>query len=98
MDKGITLIETLIVSLLFAVLLGVMVSLFSIFPGTWPSQETRAGLQFDLGWAMERMVRDLRGTGEFKIKNGNEIRFLDPNGGYSIYYFYYKMYIFYDVS
>jgi len=94
MDKGITLIETLIVSALFAILSGVLVSLLTVVIMTWPGLETRVGIQAVLDRAVEKMVRDLRETKEVKTENDGEIRFTksDPNIGdtHHIYYFYHE--------
>jgi len=94
MDKGITLIETLIVSALFASLAGVLVSLFTVVIISWPILETRVGIQAVLDRAVETMVRELRETKDVKTTNDGEIRFTksDPNIGdtYHIYYFYHE--------
>ena len=64
-NRGFTLIETLIVLLLLAILLGVSGSLFVVSLRAWDSGFLRTGIREDVSYSMEKVVRDLK-----EIANG----------------------------
>ncbi len=87
--NGLTLVELLIAGVMLAALAGVAIYLFSAVLMTWSSQETRMGIDIDLDWKMERVVRDLREAREIQsLPNYNEIRFSTDGVTYYIYYLY----------
>lgn len=89
MKKGLTLIELLMAMVMFAAVAGVGIFLFSAVLRTWSSQESRAGINIDLDWKIEGVVRDLREAEEIQSTAGyNEIRFSHDQVTYYIYYFY----------
>lgn len=59
-NRGFTLIETIIVLLLLAILLGVSGSLFVVSLRAWDSGCVRGGIREDISYAMEKTVRDLK--------------------------------------
>jgi type II secretory pathway pseudopilin PulG len=59
-SKGFTLLETLIVFLLLAVLLGISGSLFVVSLRAWDVGQLRAGIRQDIQFAIEKIIRDLK--------------------------------------
>ena len=59
-NRGFTLIETLIVLLLLAILLGISGSLFMVSLRAWDTGRIRTGIREDVSYAMEKVVRDLK--------------------------------------
>ena len=93
-DRGFTLIETIIVLLLLAVLSGVAGSVFIVSLHAWDSGRIRGGIREDVGYAMEKVVRDLKemANGSLSqyssIANTIEYREFRPDGGGDTYVFY----------
>lgn len=58
--RGFTLLEIVIVLMLFSVLLGVTGSLFLVGLRAWDSGYVRTGIREDESYAMEKVVRDLK--------------------------------------
>ncbi len=58
--RGFTLLEIVIVLMLFSVLLGVTGSLFLVGLRAWDSGYLRTGIREDESYAMEKVVRDLK--------------------------------------
>jgi len=89
--KGFTILEVMIVLILFAILVAVIVFVFRTILITWSSQETRAGVDINLDFTVENMVRELRESEVIGYANDNELRFtqgLNDDTEYYIYYFY----------
>jgi prepilin-type N-terminal cleavage/methylation domain-containing protein len=59
-NRGFTLIETIIVLLLLAMLLGVAGSAFIVSLHAWDSGRIRAGIREDVSYAMDEAVRGLK--------------------------------------
>jgi len=59
-NRGFTLIETIIVLLLLAMLLGVVGSVFIVSLRAWDAGSIRTGIREDVSYAMEKVVRDLK--------------------------------------
>jgi len=74
-NRGFTLIETIIVLLLLAMLLGVSGSLFVVGLHAWDAGRIRAGIREDVSYAMEKVVRDLK-----EMANGSLDQY-DPGSG-----------------
>jgi prepilin-type N-terminal cleavage/methylation domain-containing protein len=91
-DRGFTLIETLIVLSILAMLLEVSSSLFVAGLHAWYAGCTRTGVREDVSYAMEKVVRDLK-----EIANGSlsqyssiahTIQYYDLSGNTYILYLY----------
>jgi len=74
-NGGFSLIETLIVLLLLAILLAVSGSLFVVSLRAWDSGCIRTGVREDVSYAMEKTVRDLK---EMALGSLNQY---DPGSG-----------------
>jgi len=61
-NQGFTLIETIIVLSILAMLLGVSGSLFVVGLHAWDAGLIRGGIREDVSYAMEKAVRDLKET------------------------------------
>jgi len=89
MKKGLTLIELIITIVMFAILVTAIFFIFRAVLIGWSSSEARAGIDIELDWSIEEMVRDLR---EAKMVQSatdyNEIRFTLDYTTYYIYYLY----------
>jgi prepilin-type N-terminal cleavage/methylation domain-containing protein len=89
MKRGLTLVELLMAMVMLAAITGVALYLFSAVLRVWHSQETRSGIDIELDWRMEEIVRDLREAVEIQSTAGyNEIRFSPDGINYYIYYLY----------
>ena len=89
--KAFTLIELMITIVLFVALAIVSVLIFRTALLAWSSQETRAGIDIDIDYAVENMTRDLREAEIIGFANDDEIRFtkgLNDDTSSYIYYFY----------
>lgn len=73
--RGFTLLETLIVIMLLAVLLGVSGFLFVVALRAWDSGRLRAGIREDISYAMEKSIRNLK-----EMANGSLAQY-NPGGG-----------------
>ena len=91
-NRGFTLIETLIVLLLLAMLLGVSGFLFVVSLRAWDTGLTRAGIREDVSYAMEKIVRDLKEMTNGSLSRydsiANTIRFIDNGGNTYVFYLY----------
>jgi len=91
-NRGFTLIETLIVLLLLAILLGVSGFLFVVSLRAWDIGLTRAGIREDVSYAMEKTVRDLKEMTNGSLSQydsiANTIRFIDNEGNTCVFYLY----------
>jgi prepilin-type N-terminal cleavage/methylation domain-containing protein len=74
-SRGFTLIETIIVLLLLAMLLGVAGFVFVVSLRAWDAGRIRGGIREDASYAMEKAVRDLK-----EMANGSLAQY-DPGGG-----------------
>ncbi|MBL7091805.1 MAG: prepilin-type N-terminal cleavage/methylation domain-containing protein [Candidatus Omnitrophica bacterium] len=88
MKKAFTLIEVIIVIVLFVILTAVTIYVFRAVLLSWSSQETRAGIDIALDRGIEEMVRDLRGAKAITYVNNDEIRFTAIGDTHHIYYLY----------
>lgn len=87
-QKGLTLIELMIVIVLFVILTAVMVFILRAILLSWSSHETRAGIDISLDRGIEEVVRDLREARQVSTVNNDEIRFTQDQSSYYIYYLY----------
>ena len=93
-NRGFTLIETIIVLLLLAMLLGVVGSVFIVSLRAWDAGLIRGGIREDVSYAMEKVVRDLKEMANGSLKKHNSItntieyREFRPDGGGNTYVFY----------
>ncbi len=85
--KGLTLIELMIVIIMFVILAGVTIYILRAVLLSWSSQETRSGIDISLDRGIEEIVRDLREARQVSSVN-DEIRFTQDLTNYYIYYFY----------
>lgn len=85
--SGLTLIELMIVIVMFVILVTVVFYIFRAVLLNWSSQETRAGIDISLDVEIEGMVRDLREATDITSVNDDEIRFTEGGSDY-IYYLY----------
>lgn len=88
LKKGLTLIELMIVIIMFVILTGVIVCVLRAVLLSWSSQETRAGVDISLDRGIEEVVRDLREGRQVNTVNNDEIRFTQDLITYYIYYLY----------
>lgn len=88
MKKGLTLIELMIVSVLFVILTAVVVYILRAVLLSWSAQETRSGIDISLDRGIEEVVRDLRKARQANSVNNDEIRFTNDLTNYYIYYLY----------
>ncbi len=71
--RGFTLLEILIVLLLFSVLLGVSGWLFVVSLRVWDIGYRRTGIREDISYASEKMVRDLKEMANASLGQYNSI-------------------------
>lgn len=89
MKRGLTLIELIITTVMFAILVGVIVYVFRVVLLNWSSSERRTGIDISLDRGIEEMIRDLRKAREVQSTSGyDEIRFTQDQSTYYIYYLY----------
>ncbi|MFH1615948.1 MAG: type II secretion system protein [Planctomycetota bacterium] len=92
--RGFTLIETIIVLVLMAILLGATGFVFLVSLRAWDSGCIRGGIRADASYAIEKTVRDLKemANGSLSqyssIANTIEYREFLPAGGGDTYLFY----------
>jgi len=91
-NRGFTLIETVIVLLLLAMLLGVVGSVFIVSLRAWDAGLIRGGIREDVSYAMEKVVRDLRemanaSLGQYSLI-AHTIDFNDLDGNSFVFYLY----------
>lgn len=72
-NKGFTLLETLIVILLLAVLLGIGGFLFLVSLRAWDAGQARTGIREDINYAVEKVVRDLKEIQQRSLSQYNSI-------------------------
>ena len=91
-NRGFTLIETIIVLLLLATLLGVSGSLFVVSLRAWDSGRIRAGIREDVSYAMGKVVRDLKEMANVSPtqygSNTHTIQYDDLGGTTYVFYLY----------
>jgi prepilin-type N-terminal cleavage/methylation domain-containing protein len=95
-NRGFTLIETIIVLLLLAMLLGVSSSLFVVGLHAWDAGYIRGGIREDVSYAMEKVVRDLKEMANGSLDQYNPgggdiahtIEFTDLDGNTYVFYLY----------
>jgi len=87
-NKGFTLIETVIVLLLLAILLGTTGFVFLVSLRAWDSGCIRGGIREDASYAMDKIVRDLKEMANGALSQYNSIantieykEFLPTGGG-----------------
>ena len=89
MKKGMTLIELMMTTAMFAILAIVTVLVFRAVLVSWSSSETRTGIDISLDRGIEEMVRDLREAKEIQsAADYDEIRFSKDQSTYYVYYLY----------
>jgi len=87
--KGLTLIELMIVVVMFVILAAATFFIFRAVLLSWASEETRAGVDVTLDFGIENMVRDLREASQIQsTADYDEIRFTPDYTNYYIYYLY----------
>lgn len=88
MKKGLTLIELMIVIIMFVVLTGVTMYILRAILLSWASQETRTGIDISLDRGIEEITRDLRKARQANYTHNGELRFTLDLTNYHIYYLY----------
>lgn len=88
LKKGLTLIELMIVIVMFVILVGAMIYILRAVLLSWSSQETRSGVDISLDRGIEELVRDFRKARQVSVVNNDEIRFTQDLASYYIYYLY----------
>ncbi len=89
--RGMTLIEVVIVVVLFAVLTIVTVYVFRAILLAWSSNETRVGVDIVVDRGIEEMVRDIREAQEIQsTADRDEVRLTQNGADYYIYYLYHE--------
>jgi len=89
MKKGLTLIELMITVVMFVILAATTFYILRAVILNWSSYEERAGVNINLDWRMEEIVRDLREAKQVQSTAGyDEIRFTSDNSTFYIYYLY----------
>jgi len=88
MKKGFTLLEVLLVIVMFVVLTAVTVYVFRAILLSWSAQEIRAGIGINLYRGVEKMAREILEVKNVDSLNTDEIRFTDVGDNYCIYYLY----------
>jgi prepilin-type N-terminal cleavage/methylation domain-containing protein len=93
-NKGFTLIETIIVLLLLAILLGATGFVFLVSLRAWDSGYIRTGIREDVSYAMDKTARDLTEMADGSLSQYSSIahtieyREFLPVGGGDTYVFY----------
>lgn len=75
MKKGITLIELMIVIVLFTILAGFVTWVYVVGLKSWSTSRDRAEIRQDANAALERMVRDLSQASNFTIAQAGQVKF-----------------------
>ena len=88
MNKGFTLAEVLMVTVMVAVIMGALAYMFQVVVASWSTQGARSGLGVGVNKAVEEMARGLRNAQELGSLNSDEIRFTTDGNTYYIYYLY----------
>ena len=88
MRKGMSLVETVITTVLVAVLTIATAYVFRAILLSWTAGEGRLGIDINLDRGMFEMVRDLREARAVSSVNSDELRFTTTDNTYHIYYFY----------
>lgn len=90
--RGFTLLETLIVLMLFSVLVGVSGLLFVVGLRAWDAGCIRTGIREDVSYAMEKVVRDLKEMANVNPtqygSNTHTIQYDDLGGTTYVFYLY----------
>lgn len=88
--KGLTLIELMITVVIFAILTGVMFSIFRAVLLSWSSQEERTGIDISVDIGIEKIARELREAIDVQSTDDyHEMRFtVEENGLDADYIFY----------
>jgi prepilin-type N-terminal cleavage/methylation domain-containing protein len=102
--RGFTLIETIIVLLLLAMLLGVAGSVFIVSLHAWDSGCIRTGIREDISYATEKVVRDLkemalRSLSQYNPGGGDvahTVQYNDSAGNTYVFYLYNSADLFFD--
>lgn len=76
MRKGFTLVEFIIVILLFSVLIMAASWAFVVGLRVWDSGRKRAGIRQESSWAMERMVREISQASSITDADEDEMAFV----------------------
>ncbi len=90
--SGFTLLETLIVFLLFSVLMGISAYLFTMSLRAWGFGRLRTEVREDMSYAVERTVRDLKEIADGSLSQyssiDNTIQYDDLSGNTYVFYLY----------
>lgn len=86
--KGLTLIEAMIAVAMLVILTGAITYAFRAVLLSWSSQETRTGINVNLKYDIEDIVRELRGSRQAGAVNNDEVRFSQDKVTYYVYYLY----------
>jgi prepilin-type N-terminal cleavage/methylation domain-containing protein len=87
-NKGFTLVEVLLVAVMFPVIIGLLAFMFQVVLDSWLAQGSRTGLGVRVTKVTREMVGDLRNARGIGSLNSNEIRFTEDGSAYYIYYLY----------
>ncbi|MFH1645410.1 MAG: hypothetical protein ABIB11_03225, partial [Candidatus Omnitrophota bacterium] len=86
--RALTLVELLLVSVMFTVMIAVSVFMFRVVALGWSFSEKRSKLSVVSGRALEEMVNDLREAMQVGFVNDEEVRFTPDESVFYIYYLY----------
>jgi len=87
-QKAFTLVETLIVAAMVAMIMGALAFIFQVVSSGWSGQGSRAGLDADGIKAASEITGDVRNAMEVACLSSGEIRFSSDGTNYFIYYLY----------
>ena len=93
MKDGLTLIELIIAIMMMSLLIGATIYVFYAVLLSWSSQETRSGVDIDIDYDIEKVVRDLREAKLASLSDPyssykDEIRFSNDKANFYTYYLY----------
>jgi len=88
MNKGLTLIELMISTMMVVILAGVVIYVFRAILLSWSGAEARAGINITLNRPVEEMRRDVIKAKAIASGTNDEVRFTPVDGTNQIYYLY----------
>ncbi|MGB2598919.1 MAG: prepilin-type N-terminal cleavage/methylation domain-containing protein [Candidatus Omnitrophota bacterium] len=88
-EKGMTLVEIMIASIIVALLIGAAMTVYIAVLRAWAGQEQRVGISIAADRALSGISQELRSASEVSTSvNDDEIRYTNDGSNYYIYYLY----------
>jgi prepilin-type N-terminal cleavage/methylation domain-containing protein len=88
-EKGMTLVEMMIASIIVTLLIGSAMTVYIAVLKSWAGQERRVGISIVSDRALSEMSNELRSASEVSTSiNNDEIRYTNDGSNYYIYYLY----------